>query len=99
MTRPRASLTRKAIGMRRFRENNPGYGQREAARKTARSEALEALARRYPAEFTALYGAELAHAGLDAVPLERPCGCGGIVRRPNRHARWPQACETCREAS
>lgn len=50
--------------MRAYRGRHPEYRERERKRAVARGEALNALARRYPAEFTQLYQAELKYAGL-----------------------------------
>jgi hypothetical protein len=86
-----------ALNLRRYRKANPGYAERERKRTTARWEALHALARRYPAEYMRLYEAELAHAGIDAgPPMERPCRCGGVIRRRSPYGRWPASCEDCR---
>lgn len=85
-----------ALAVRRFRQAHPDYAERERKRTTARWEALQALARRHVAEFTALYAAELAHAGLDTgPPMEKPCGCGGVIRRRSPYGRWPASCEDC----
>lgn len=84
-----------ALHLRRFREASPDYADRERKRTTARWEALQALARRHVAEYSALYEAELAYAGLDSVATERPCACGGTIRRPSGFGRWPSTCEDC----
>jgi len=90
----RASPT--AVRLRRYRDANPEYADRERKRTTARWEALQGLARRHPAEFMKLYEAELAHAGLDAgPPMERPCPCGGVIRRRSPFGRWPSSCDEC----
>lgn len=85
-----------ALGKRRLRKASPEYADRERKRTTARWEALHGLARRYPAEFAALYEAELAYAGLDSgPPMEKPCPCGGVIRRGSPYGRWPASCEGC----
>jgi hypothetical protein len=89
--------TPEAAVMRRYRNRNPDYKRRERLRKVARAEALQALARRYPRDFMDLYTAELKHAGLDYVPLERPCKCGKMIVRSNPYHRWPKACGRCDE--
>jgi hypothetical protein len=81
--------------MRRHREYNPDYRDRERRRASARNEALSALARKYPAEFAALYQAELEHAGLDRVQMSRPCDCGGVIERRSPAGRWPARCADC----
>lgn len=85
-----------ALSLRRYRKASPEYAEREKRRTTARWEALGALARKHPAEFTALYEAELAYAGLDSgAATERPCPCGGTILRPSGYGRWPSSCEEC----
>lgn len=79
-----------------YRRNNPDYAEREKKRVGARNEALEGLARRHPAEFTALYSEALEKRGVSPLPLERPCGCGGTIRRKSANGRWPTRCGTCR---
>jgi hypothetical protein len=85
-----------ALSLRRYRKANPEYAGREKKRVTARREALQALARKYPAEYTALYEAELAYAGLGAgAATEKPCACGGTILRPSGYGRWPGSCGGC----
>lgn len=93
-TRPRTPAAQK---MRRFRASPSGaeYVDRERRRNTARDTALAALARQHPAEFAALYEAELKRAGLADVAMERPCPCGGIIRRRYPQGRWPATCGDC----
>src|SRR5947208_17100283 len=65
----------------------------------ARYEAFMALARRHPAEYTTLYQAELAHRGLNQGPMERPCRCGGTIRRKAPVGAWPTRCGQCATAA
>jgi hypothetical protein len=94
--RRKPAPTPEAAVMRRYRNRSPGYKERERKRKIARMEALQALARRYPKDFMDLYTAELKYAGLDSVPLERPCKCGKMIVRSNPYHRWPKECSDCR---
>ncbi len=72
--------------------------ERKRLRSKARREALEKLARRFPAEFEALYRPELERAGLvGTVEVERPCPCGGVIRRKSPVGCWPAGCESCRK--
>jgi hypothetical protein len=88
--------SRHALAMRRYREDSPDYADRERKRKTARWEAFQALARKYPAEYMRLYEAELEYAGLEP-PMSRPCPCGGVIRRRAPSGRWPSSCGECRK--
>lgn len=83
---------------RKFRAQ-PGVREREALRTRARYEAFAALARKYPAEFMALYAAELRHLGVDVPPTERPCPCGGIIYRKAPVGAWPRRCDDCGAAA
>jgi hypothetical protein len=62
--------------MRRYRDSGSQraeeYKDRERRRGIARHEALSALARKHPAEFAALYQAELEQAGLSPKSSGRP---------------------------
>jgi len=86
----------KLMASRRFRDGNPDFRHRESLRMQARYEAFMALARKHPAEYTALYEAELKHLGIGAPPMERPCACGGMIHRKAPVGAWPKKCEGCR---
>ena len=82
--------------MKAYRAANPDYVARDTARKTARSAAMRELARRHPAEFMALYEAELKAAEVDGLPsMKRPCACGGVIRRKAPTGQWPRKCGKC----
>lgn len=83
---------------RAYRLRNPGYDRRRHLRASARGEVLEILARRHPAEFAELYAAALRRRGVDPVAMERPCPCGGIIRRTAPIGRWPAKCGDCRRS-
>jgi hypothetical protein len=85
----------KLLASRRFRDGNPGFRHRESLRMQARYEAYAALARKYPAEYVRLYEAELAHLGVGPPPMERPCPCGGTIRRKAPVGAWPKRCSEC----
>jgi hypothetical protein len=70
-----------------------------ARREAAYRLASDALAVLHPEEWTRLYSAALEASGAAEPPLERPCACGGTVRRRNPKGRWPLRCETCKDAA
>jgi hypothetical protein len=94
------AVTPKIRAHRRFRENSPEYRRRESLRMQARYEAFMALARRHPAEYAALYEAELQHLGIATTEMERPCpACPGVIRRKAPAGGWPRVCEDCGQAA
>jgi hypothetical protein len=74
------------------------HKEREYLRNQARQEALSALARKHPAEFVALYQAELVHLGIapQSIGMQRPCSCGGTIVRKQPVGGWPSKCDDCR---
>lgn len=97
--RKRGPVSPKLAAKRRFRDGSPEFRKRESLRMQARYEAFMALARRHPAEYTALYEAELVHLGINTPPMERPCACGGTIRRKAPVGMWPRVCEDCRKST
>jgi hypothetical protein len=90
-----SAITPQIRAQRRFRAGSPEFRRRESLRMQARYEAFMALARRYPAEYQALYDAELEHLGITPPPMERPCPCGGTIRRKAPVGMWPKTCGEC----
>lgn len=80
--------------MRSYRQANPEYARRDAMQHTARSRALEDLARRHPDEYKALYAEHAA--GLGEPLTDRTCACGAVITRKSGRGRWPSACAGCR---
>jgi hypothetical protein len=95
MARKRGPAGPKLLASRRFRDGNPEFRRRESLRMQARYEAFMALARRHPAEYQALYDAELEHLGIGTVAMERPCACGGTIRRKAPVGAWPKCYDDC----
>lgn len=93
--RKRGRAGPKLMASRRFRDGNPEFRRRESLRMQARYEAYAALARKYPGEYMRLYEAELAHLGIEMPAMERPCPCGGTIRRKAPVGAWPKRCEDC----
>lgn len=61
----------------------------------ARQQAFAALARRHAGEYRQLYQAELEYLGVTDMPAERPCECGGTIRRTTAYGPWPKRCDAC----
>ena len=89
-------MTDRAAYMRRYRATRAEDTERLARQRSARSRALERLSRRHPAEFGELYRSERTAAGVEPPAMERPCACGGTIRRAGPSGRWPVRCERCR---
>jgi hypothetical protein len=87
-----------AVASAVFRDRSDDYATREALRHLARSSALVALVGKHPAEYAGLYERALADVGWTAAAMERPCECGGVIRRRVRRGRWPERCEACKGA-
>jgi hypothetical protein len=68
-------------------------------RQAAYRLACDAVAVLRPEEWLRFYNAALDASRAAEPPLERPCACGGTVRRRNPQGRWPARCETCKEAA
>jgi hypothetical protein len=75
----------------------PADFDRDLAARDGRRVALAALAALHPAEFRELHEAERAFRGVTDAGLERPCPCGGTVRRRTVKSRWPLECDQCKE--
>ena len=61
----------------------------------ARNRALTMLARSHPEEFALITRRVWEELGI-AEFLEKPCACGGVIRKAGR-GRWPTACRECKE--
>jgi hypothetical protein len=68
---------------------------RQQNRTLAWREALSILRERHAPEHLELYRQALEDADIRPV-TEKPCRCGGTLRRPSGMGRWPARCGKCR---
>jgi hypothetical protein len=80
---------------RRYMAANPDARDNARRARTARRIAMEALARKYPADYQQLYVAELRYLGVPA-ELTRTCPCGNTIRRMQGiGGPWAIRCAPC----